>query len=190
MSEVPFDIRIDARGTLEAVRRQLDGWPRGVETARKRAMRKLGTWLQRQVLREVAREAQVTQKVLKTLVRFRLTREEIGLRIWIGTNPIKAHHLGNVRWTRRMQGARVGRRLFPGSWSWSQGRTAGLVMERTGRRGRNNNPRLERIDVVRESIHERARRAVDRLRPDINERLQTLMMQELRYQLLREQGAV
>jgi hypothetical protein len=31
-----------------------------------------------------------------------------------------------------MRGARVGRRLFPGSWSWKEGKTAGLVMQRKG----------------------------------------------------------
>lgn len=169
--------RLDTDGTLERLQRQMADWPAGVERARKRALRKLGTWINRQVLREVARENNVAQKVIKDLKRYRATVSATGITVWIGTNPVKAHHLGKVLWTPRMQGARVGRRSFPDTWSWSEAaRTKGLVMRRTSR------DRLP-IEVVRVPIHDQTAAAVNRLMPDINQRFETLMRQELNYAL-------
>ncbi|MFO7670138.1 MAG: hypothetical protein R6W31_10805, partial [Bacteroidales bacterium] len=106
-----------------------------------------------------------------------------GLKFWIGTNPVPVHRLGAVTWTRRMQGARVGRRSYPRTWSWPAGPTKGLVMERIGTFGRNGNPRLERIDRVDLPIHEAVSEALDAARPAIMARFETLLSQEINYAL-------
>lgn len=186
-----LDLRIDSRGSIARAERELGALPDGIARARRRALRKLMTWLSRHVLRTVSGATAITQRTLKTLMRVQDSLTEDGITIWIGTNPIPAHRLGTIRWTRRMQGARAGRRLFPGTWSWPAARrTAGLVMERTGRFGRRNNPALERIDRVDVPIDTQVRRAIDGLMPEIEQRYQTLMLQELRYQLLRERGEI
>ena len=176
MSDAPLRISIDAEGALRALERQMARMPAAVDRARKRALRKLSTWVQRQILREAASAAGVTQKLMRTLVRYRATRTDDQLSIWIGTNPLKAHHLGTVRWTRRMAGARVGRRLFAGSWSWPDGKTGGLVMERS------SDARLP-IDVVTIPIHDAVLRRIEQIKPDVDRRFQTLLMQELNYAL-------
>lgn len=172
-----FDIRIDTDGTLERLQRQMAAMPEGVERARRRAIKKLSTWLRRQVLREAATAAGTTQKILKVLLRYRATLRDDSISIWIGTNRLKAHHLGTVRWTRRMQGARVGRRLFESSWSWPDSRRmAGLVVERTG------DARLP-VDVVTVPIHDAILQRLQALQPEVDARFERLLVQELNYAL-------
>lgn len=184
-----LSLHIDTGGTLERVTASVRNLPAGVERAKKRALRKLATWVQRAVLREAATAAGTTQKVIKALNRYSVRPTQTGIVIWVGTNPIKAHHLGKVTWTPRMSGARVGRRAFPGGWSWDKGKTQGLVMRRTGSFGRNGNPRLERIDVVRVPIDDPVRTRLEQMEPDIAARLMTLFRQELNYALRIERAA-
>ncbi|AHF04077.1 phage tail protein [Marichromatium purpuratum 984] len=184
MSAERLVLTIDTQGTLERLERQLAAMPEGVERARRRALRKLSTWVRRQVLREAAKAAGITQKVLTTLLRYRTTQTADQLSIWIGTNAIKAHHLGTVRWTRRMQGARVSKRLFPGSWSWPNSRRmAGLVAQRSGVFGRNKNPQLEKIEVVDVPVHALVFNRLQAMKPEIDARFQRLLLQELNYAL-------
>lgn len=173
----PLDIRIDTQGTLERLQAEMAAMPRGVERARRRALRKLSTWVQRQALREASAATGATQKVLKTLVRYRASINDQRISIWIGTNPLGAHHLGAVRWTPRMTGARAGRRLFPGAWSWSAPRkTAGVIMQR---RGADRLP----IDKIVVPIHQAVLDRMNQLQPAIAARFQTLLFQELNYAL-------
>jgi hypothetical protein len=62
-------------------------------------------------------------------------------------------------------------------------------MERTRQFGRNGNPNLERIDVVLVPIHEAIVHKINVLVPEIAERYQTLLAQELRYALELEDRA-
>lgn len=171
-------IRIDTQGTLAAVLAAMAEQPMGIERARRRALSKLATWAKRQVLREASAASGASQKKLQALVRYRTTQRGDGaLSIWIGTDPIAAHHLGTVRWNRRMVGARVGKRSYPGTWSWGEGsRTGPAVMRRTG------DGRLP-IEVERVPIHDAVRARVDALVPTISDRLERLMIQELNYVL-------
>lgn len=179
----PIDIRIDTQGTLERVRAELQAMPRGMERARKRAATKTRTWVRRQVLRAVSQSIGVPQKTISGLKRFAAVTDTAGgVRIWIGTNPLKAHHLGAVRWTRRMAGARAGRRSFPGSWSWGPGsRTGTAIMRRTGA------GRLP-VEVVTVPIHETVLARILGMEPEIGERYSTLLRQELNYALNHEQA--
>lgn len=190
-------IEFSGQETLDRLRSLLEAWPVEADRATKRALRKLTTWIRGRVLREVAKAAEVTQKTFRLLLRFRVTQKDTWLSVWVGTNDIAAHHLGHVRWTRKMAGARAGRRLFAGAWSWPVGKavkTDGLVMRRTGERGRiptrplqNQGARggqpLERIDKETVAIHAAVQAAINGLRGEIEERFETLMRQELNYAL-------
>jgi hypothetical protein len=176
-------IRIDTQGTLQEVLARFERAPEGVARAQRRAAKKLETYARRQILRAASQASGATQKKLQVLLRFRASRVgDMGLSIWVGTNPIKLHHLGNVTWKQRTaggrytQGARVGRRTYPGTWSWGFGKTGPAVMERTG------DTRLP-IDVVRVDIHDAIRTKIDAIVPEIAERYQTLLAQELRFAL-------
>jgi len=174
-----FNLTVDADRALRDAQSALADVPARVERARVRALRKLQAWVQRQVLRAAAEAAEVPQKTLKALVRYRTTRTEEGIDIWIGTNPIKAHHLGRVVWTRRMAGARAGRRLFPGTFAWADPRrdpNDPVIYYRT------TSARLP-IAVETVSIHRAVVDRVDALTDDIAERLERLMVQELNFAL-------
>lgn len=176
-------IRIDTQGTLEAVLARLERAPQAIAKAQRRAARKLATYARRQVLKAASAASGASQKTLLALVRFRASRVgDGGLSIWIGTNPIGLHHLGTVRWQQRTpggrytKGARVGRKTYPGTWSWGRGKTGPAVMQRLG-------PERLPIESVRIDIHEAVQARVDAMIPEIAERYQTLLAQELRYAL-------
>lgn len=189
----PGLIHIDSQGTLDRAVRQLGDAPRGVDRARRRAIAKLLTWVQRQVLRAVSAASGLPQKKFRALARFsakKSTSETI--HIWIGTNPVAAQFLGSVTWNRRMRGARVGKRSFPGSWSWGPGsKTGSAVMERAGGfyaydspiSGPQETRNREGIREVKVPIDPPVRVSLERLVPDIAARFETLMAQELRYAL-------
>lgn len=177
-----FDIRIgiDTAGTLDRLQREMAAMPEGVARAQKRALRKLSTWVNRQVLRESAKAAGTTQKLLKSLLRYRATVTPEGIAIWIGTNPIKAHHLGAVKWTPKMIGARVGKRSYPGTFSHANSqRMAGLVVLRL------TDTRLP-VEAVTVPIHGPILTRVQQMQPEIDARFRTLLVQELNYALLHE----
>lgn len=179
-----FFFQIDPQGTLKTVAKTLSKMPQQVEKAQRRAMRKLMTWLKRAVLRAAAKAAGTTQKVMRKNLRYDpvLSKDRKGISIWVGTNPLKAHRLGVVRWTRRMKGARAGRRLFEGAWSWGPGsKTGRAIMERLG------DERLP-IEVVTVEIHDAVDRAIRQLLPEINSRFETIMLQELNFAINVEAG--
>lgn len=176
---IPYEFTIDSAAALASARTEIGSLPRRIATAKKRAMRKLMTWLRRQVLREAAKSVGVTQKALRAALRYRATRTQDSISIWIGTNPLKAHQLGTVRWTRRMRGARVGRRLFAGTFAWSNpAKTSGqaVVFRRV------DAPRLP-IEPETVAIHDTISRRITGMQGEIAERFSRLMAQELRYAL-------
>jgi hypothetical protein len=128
-----LSLSIDTAGTFEQVLARLDAIPQGINKAKARALRRLKTWLNRQVAKAVSAATGVTQAKWKALLRLRSGKTATGgIVIWIGTNPIAAQYLGKVTWTRRMKGARAGRQLFPGTWSWaakSGAKTGAGIME-------------------------------------------------------------
>lgn len=181
MAAVNFSVRIDSQGTIERVRAQLDAMPKGIERARRRALKKLMTWLKRQVLRAVARAAGLTQKAFQAMLRYRAEQlADAGISIWIGTNAIPVHRLGVVRWTPRMKGARVGKRSFPGTWSWGDGSATGTAVMQRSDAGRLP------IERVEQEIDEPVRAAVAALEPEINARFEREMLAALKYELYRE----
>lgn len=187
-------ITLDSHGTIERARATLGRMPAGTERARRRALRQTLTWIKRQVLRAAAAGAEIPQKQFAALLRFHSgQRPDGGVSIWVGTNPIAAHRLGTVVWAPyrgagsrprgrpktpgKGTGARVGRRVFPGSWSWGPGsRTGTAVMQRLG---------AERLPIERVNVpvHERIQARIGALQPAINDFFEKKLLQQLRYQL-------
>jgi hypothetical protein len=153
-----YQFAIDATGALAQARAEIGSLPAKVTRAKGRALRKLMTWLQRQVLREAAAAAGVTQKALKAALRYRATRSAERIDIW--------------------RGARVGRRLFPGSFAVNGPRTGGhtVVFERV-------DARRYPIAKVMVPIDAAIRRRVAGMTEEIAERFARIMTQELRYAL-------
>jgi len=193
--------------------------PKDFERAEARAFRALGVWVGRQVSRAVAKVIGATQKNLRSLGRVRITRSPKGVDIWIGTNPVAVHKLGKVTWTPyrgagsrpkarpkapgRGRGARVGKNLYPGSWSWGAGSQTGeLVMRRStagapqaqpqtqpgGRDGRGRfrravtqpTDRAAPLEVVTADINEPVQARMRELTPVIQARLSYEMQRALR----------
>lgn len=179
-----FALTLDTVRSIERVQGALSRLPVQVRKAQSRALRKLRTWVQRQVLRAAAQATGATQKALKAALRFTSRSVQGGFKVWVGTNPIQAQFLGKVSWTRRMTGARVGRRTFAGAWSWGPGsRTGTAVMHRTGEFVRRGRAARERIEPVTVEIHEAVSARMSELQGAIAERFQTLLLQELNYAL-------
>lgn len=178
------EIRIEIDG-IDALQRRLRDAPKQIQAARRRAFGKLATWVRRQVARAVSQEANIPQKVFLASKRTatHIAADGGELVVWVGTRDLPAHRIGTVRWTRRMTGARAGRRLFPGTWSWGPGsKTGSAIFRRLG---------PERTPIARETIpiHAAAQRGLDNALPEISARFLRLLRAELRYELLKQQAA-
>lgn len=174
-------LTVDARAGFDRVSAAFARMPRASERAMTRALRKLTTWLKRQVLRAAAQASAIPQKFFQRAMRYYVTVDKFGgapsgVSVWIGTDPIKVHRLGSTRWNRRMRGARVGRLGYPGTWSWGRGKTGPAVMYRTGE------SRLP-IDVEREEIHPAVFARLQQIQDEATERFERLLTQELNYAL-------
>jgi len=171
------EFAISSNGALERLAEEFAEMPAGIERAKQRALRKLMTWIRRAVLKEAAKAAGVTQKTMRATLRYRATRSGGGIHIWIGTNPLEAQYLGAVRWTRRMRGARAGRRLFPGSWSWGKGSATGSAIMR--RESKDSYP----IEPVKVEIHDAIDARLEQMEDEIGERFDRTLAHEINYAL-------
>lgn len=172
-------IDISAGDSFARVAATFERMPAAAERAQQRALRKLAVWIKRRVLQAASAAASIPQKFFERAMRYRVTQSPDGLKVWIGTNPVKAHRLGAVRWSKRMLGARVGKRSFPGTWSWGRGKTGPAVMSRVG------GSRLP-IDVERVDIHPAILARLESIQTEAAERFETLLRQELNYALIHE----
>ncbi len=109
-------IEQEVSGDIEELTALFKHSPEKAEQAIQRALAKLSRWAERQVLRDMSRRMNISQKILKELNRIwvRLNksydRKERYLILWIGINEVGAHRLGNPRQTQR--GVRVGSHSF------------------------------------------------------------------------------
>ena len=171
-------VTISDRGTLSGIELALEAIPQAADRARRRALSKLKTFVESQVAKVVSAELKIPQKTVKALGRVRQTvRGDGAMSIWVGTDDIPVHRLGTVSWKRSEKGAKVNRRLYPGTWSWGKGsKTGTAVMRRVG------DTRLP-IESVREPIHESVSQRIQDLLPEVSERYGRLMRREMRYAL-------
>jgi hypothetical protein len=171
-------LSVDAKAGFDRVAGTFGRLPQATERAQARALRKLSTWLGRQVLKAASQASGIPQKFFQKALRHhvRLMGKADGVTVWIGTNPIPVHRLGSVRWNPRMTGARVGRKSYPHAWSWGRGKTRNAVMRRTG------DSRLP-IERVEEKPHAAVLKRLQALQAEALARFDALLRQELNYAL-------
>jgi hypothetical protein len=195
---------IDVDGaSLRRVIAAFDRMPEAAARAMGRANRKLETWLKRVAVRAASRAVGFPQRYWMQALRFYIEPVvvnglPVAVSVWIGTNPVPVHRLGDVRWTRRMKGARVGRELYPGMWSWGEGSKTGIaVMQRInkkmkpnwGKKGQRTGVNRQAIDRVEEYPHEAVENAIASVAQEGGKRYERLLARELRYALTVEATA-
>ncbi len=190
-----LDLELD--NTVDDLIGQFDHAPEKVSQAIARSLRKLSRFAERRVLRELARRQNITQKVLKSLGRVRVSLYKPGDRagqnysliIWIGALDIPAHYLGKPIQTK--SGVRTGRRFWDGAFLMRPvNATHSMVFERketwqhkfqrskkSGRMMWMGLP-LEKKEVP---IWSTASTVLQKLEPVLLDRFTTLMEQELNY---------
>ena len=190
---------LDLDSTVDDLIGQFDHAPEKVSKAIARSLRKLSRFAERRILRELARQQSISQKVLKSLGRVRVSLYQPGDRagqnysliIWIGALEIPAHYLGKPIQTRN--GVRTGRRFWEGAFLMRPvNATHSMVFERkdtwqhkfqrskkSGRMMWMGLP-LEKKAV---SIWNTASTVLQQLEPVLLDRFTTLMEQELNYEL-------
>jgi hypothetical protein len=203
MAEPLITIRPDA--SWEELEEVLRTAPQQYARAEKRAMRGLKRWITRRVMQVISKALKVSQKTVKSAVKPRVTlRGDNAVQVYISLRPIAVHKLGNVRWTPYLgigsrprsrpkapgkgRGARVGREVYPGSWSWGslakRGARAGRLVFERGPGGR---PR-----VVTKEIDAPITAGIDAIMPEINDRVRFEMRRALdaeRYLATRRRAA-
>ncbi len=190
-----LDLELDS--TVDELIEQFDHAPEKVSKAIARSLRKLSRFAERRVLRELGRQQSISQKVLKSLGRVRVSLYQPGDRagqnysliIWIGALDIPAHYLGKPIQTKR--GVRTGRRFWDGAFLMRPvNATHSMVFERkdtwqhkfqrskkSGRMMWMGLP-LEKKEI---SIWNSASTVLQQLESVLLDRFATLMEQELNY---------
>ncbi|WP_299735682.1 hypothetical protein [uncultured Endozoicomonas sp.] len=190
-----LDLELDS--TVDELIEQFHSAPEIVSKAIARSLRKLSRFAERRVLRELARQQNITQKVLKSLGRVRVSLYKPGDRaskhyslvIWIGALDIPAHYLGKP--VPSKTGVRTGRHFWEGAFLMQPvNATHPMVFKRrddwqhkfqrskkSGRMMWMGLP-LEKKEVA---IWHSASDVLRKLEPVLLDRFATLMEQELNY---------
>jgi len=180
---------IDTREMVATLNASFKSYPQRTDRALRTATSKFRQVVKRSALQAASQAAGIPQKFFERAFRYyveidRYGDQPLGVRAWIGTNPIGVHRLGKTQWHRRMRGARVGKKSYPGTWSWGKGYqaknpkpnnrpTGAAVMRRIS-----DDPRSKIAKVVEEphpAVVERLRRMMD----DLGQRYQRLVYHEL-----------
>nr|VFK50896.1 MAG: hypothetical protein BECKTC1821D_GA0114238_11233 [Candidatus Kentron sp. TC] len=101
---------------VEELTAGLNHLSRQIQTAIKRAVRKLILWIRRQMLRQASRMTGVPQK---EIVRYRRIHIDIaGMEgtVWLGTSPLPLHLAGRVSWNQASAGATVAGCQYAGAF--------------------------------------------------------------------------
>jgi len=184
---------IDITGDLAQLTAAFRQSPKKVQQATARALRKLTRFAERQVLRTLAREQNLTQSLLKKLgrVRVSLKSSEEGYRliVWVGLQDIPAHYLGKVSAT--PWGVRTGKHRWEGAFLMQPANAAHpMVFKRKAHwvhklQRSTTSGRILWIGLPiakqRLPIYDAAHRAITQLEPKLLDRFATLMQQELNY---------
>jgi len=105
-----------------------------IKKAARRAISKTTRWVRRRLAQLAASELGLSQSALaKARIRIYKRKSVMESGVWAGANDLAAHRFGSVRWTKRMAGARAGRRMFEGSFAVKSGPMAGKIYRRKGR---------------------------------------------------------
>lgn len=188
-------IEQEVSGDIEELTTLFKHSPQKTELAIQRTMRKLSTWVERQVLRELASQLKITQKLFKEFGRVKTTlsrpkSDSQYLIVWIGTFPVGAHKFGKARQTPR--GVQVGRHSFwqsaflmqpvnsPREFVFNRKKEWAHRYQQSQRSGRWMWMGLP-IEKKSVKIFSEAEAALNTMQPKIFERFSTLLHQELNY---------
>lgn len=139
--------------------------------AARRAVRKTAKWTEGQAARTMSAQLRIQQKLIRARLRTYSKGEGLDQKIWIGLNSLAARRLGIPK--RRGTGTQVGRHFFEGAFPIQK--YGGGVYRRTSqRRFPLELAKVEIDEVGALALREAARRA--------DERLMTIMRQELNYE--------
>jgi len=181
------DLHIDAQDWDRQADKMIQalGGPnsRYFERAANRAIRKTGRWLRTQVARAVAKDAGIpVTRFRKMRVSLRYDRQQWSASLWVGTNPFPAWRAGKVKWTRRMRGARAGRKQFPGSFSWKPyGGKAPIFRRKTAASDSD-------VEVVTVELDAAAEEHARRIERRALSRFRVVLQQELNYEMSKRFG--
>ena len=169
--------------------------PEQVSKAIARSLRKLSRFAEKRVLRDLARQQNITQKLLKSLGRIKVSlyqpRSGRGYRlvIWIGALDIPAHYLG--RPVQTTKGVRIASRLWDGAFLMQPvNATHPMVFERKDdwehkfqRSKKSGRMMWMGLPLEKKTlpILNSARNALRKIEPVLLDRFTTLMEQELNY---------
>lgn len=192
-----LDLELDS--TVDELIEQFGHAPEKVSKAIVRSLRKLSRFAERRVLRELARRQNISQKVLKSLGRVKVSLYRRGDRagqnysliLWVGALDIPAHYLGKPIQTRR--GVQTGRRFWDGAFLMQPvNATHPMVFERK-EEWRHKFQRSKKsgrmmwmglpLEKKKVAIWDSASAVLQKLEPVLLDRFATLMEQELNYEL-------
>ncbi len=168
-----MQIDINTAG-MDTLVRRFRALPKQAERAEKRAVGKTTTKARSELVKDVARQNQITQKIIR---RFRSARKISRSRLtgiaWLGYRPIKASYVGKPRQTKR--GVRVRRFFFEGAFvaTMPSGHTG--VFKRKGK---------ERLPIVEQVIElQRAVQSADSVRDRMGDEFIKRFQQELNFEV-------
>jgi len=168
-------IRVDAK-PLQKLRTFLHGTPVASNRAAYRAINKTLKWVDTRARRALAAEFGLPVSALKKarrLTTIRAIPRRLSGVIWYGVSPIKASYFGKPRQTKK--GAKAGKHVFPGAF------VATMKSGHTGIYTRRGTARLP-IDEATVPLNN-AQSIVAPIDALIPERLKTVFIQELNYEL-------
>jgi len=159
----------------------------GLRRAIQRASKKLGRYLQTHIARAAAQVLNMrVSKFKQYRIKLRFNRQTGQQEVWIGTNPIAAHHLKNPRWKRTWVGAKAGGRTFKGAFMAYSKTTDGdhngmKVFRRMD--GQYTSSGKVKLKVETVAVHDDVKEVIHRLEKRANARYQQLLYQEINYEL-------
>jgi len=180
-------MNLDFAPTFESVGENVKNMSGAASVAMMRTLRQLKTKIKSEGVKAAAATSGTPQKYWRRSMRAHAALDALNIggvtftsgvvTLWLGTNPVPVHRLGPVRWTRRMKGARVSRKRYPGTWSWGPGSATGpAVMRRDGD---------ERLTISREEMepHDSVLDRMASLGPEMQEWFARRLKQQLNYAL-------
>ncbi|WGS50846.1 phage tail protein [Paraburkholderia sp. D15] len=151
-----------------------------MQAAWRRTLRKTAAWIKSQTGKEVSKGTLIPQKVIRKRLYFFMRSADTG-KVWLGLNPVEAHRLGSVRETKK--GIRAGRFTFDGAWRQTKAKPDGPIYRRTGK----SRTPFEVVTVDWSKTGDPAFRRAAQL---CEERLMTILKQEVNYEIQKALGGV
>lgn len=173
MSDFDLNIALDPR-EIERLQGMLQLSKEACRRAAKRAVRKAAKWTEGQAARATSNELKLAQRVIRSRLRLYEKGDGLTQKIYLGLNALAAHRLGIPK--RQGSGTRVGQHFFEGAFPIA--RYGGGVYRR---QGADRFP----LELVKLEISEVGARALRSAAIRAEDRLLTLMRQELNYEFER-----